>query len=111
MSSDSTIVFLGLKYEFTYTDELCGLFESRKHPLQIYSSENKLNIHWYCSTDGQLIIIFLGNKIGIFGIEDSLMANIDANDLIFKINLQIDKLKEISDGMTIGLHVQYCEDL
>ena len=85
MSAESTVVFYGV--QFNMRDEEITALEDRSHPLLVVARRNGLKHYWgNFATPNSKWLLFIGDKLGILGLENEWEIQIRHDDLSDRMN-------------------------
>jgi hypothetical protein len=92
MSSESTIVFYGIRLEIS-DGELDSL-EERTHPLLVTARQNGLKHYWgNFALKGSKYVLLIGDRLGVFGLENEKSLQISLPELATRAAETDDRLQ------------------
>ncbi|HUT08940.1 MAG TPA: hypothetical protein VMY42_00445 [Thermoguttaceae bacterium] len=85
MSAESTVAFYGVRFEIA--DEDITSLEERSHPLLVKARQNGLKTYWgNFAEKGRKCLLFVGDKVGIFGLENDRQVRVSVDELANRAN-------------------------
>jgi hypothetical protein len=109
MSSDSFIVYFGLRFEVA-SNEIEGV-ELRSDPRIIAARKVGLKYYWGNFGEQGMELLFVGYQIGILGAENASSFSLPLNDFQIAFDETIKKLREADFSETPELHLAWQPDI
>jgi len=109
MSTASTIVFFGVRFELT-EDEVTAL-EERTHPKLVAATQCGLKHYWgNFDAPGRRYLLFIGDRLGVLGLEDDREIEISTVELAARMKDTEIKLQRAGIVTAAALYLQWQAD-
>jgi hypothetical protein len=82
MGADALVAFYGIRYEIQNDEESLLSLEENRDPRCLAARRAKLACYWGRPTDGEHYFLFIGTKLGSFGIQGDVARSFTDQALI-----------------------------